>query len=332
VLGLLMGLTIACGGADATGPTPSPTTSTWPPDIKTGMSAAAKAHLDEFLLTLKNHSLKRQTIDWYSMWQTAYAHVGAAQTLDALQPGFLRALDLLGDPRAIYYSPSGTAFSYDSSYLQGCRFSAPAQPLGAFPPDVVYASLGVVQPIGSQGLDQRWIREADRPGVVGWVLDLRSSTVDNFWAAVAMLGPLLGNGDVGGFVEPDESLAGSWKHVDGVVFFGSVEKFRLADTYRLLNGDPKLAVITDSGMQRQAEPVSVAFRGRPRTRSFGQPTCGYTDWVETFPLSSGGRLRISTWRLADRTGTRYSGPIVPDEVMPDAAALKQRVVEWLREK
>jgi C-terminal processing protease CtpA/Prc len=58
--------------------------------------------------------------------------------------------------------------------------------------------------------------------------------------------------------------------------------------------------------------MAVAFRGRPRTLSFGEPTAGLSSANQTFPLSDGAQLFLTTALLADRTGRAYGGSLVPD--------------------
>ena len=57
--------------------------------------------------------------------------------------------------------------------------------------------------------------------------------------------------------------------------------------------------------------------GRPNTRSFGTPSFGVSTGNQTFPLSDGATLYLTTVALADRNGVTYNGRIEPDEVIDD---------------
>lgn len=59
--------------------------------------------------------------------------------------------------------------------------------------------------------------------------------------------------------------------------------------------------------------VAIAFRGRPRTRSFGAPTRGLSTANTMIPLPDGARLVLTVAVDADRTGRRYGGVVEPDE-------------------
>ena len=47
---------------------------------------------------------------------------------------------------------------------------------------------------------QRAIRMADRPGLIGWIVDLRTDGGGNMWPMMAGLGPILGEGIMGWIV------------------------------------------------------------------------------------------------------------------------------------
>jgi C-terminal processing protease CtpA/Prc len=61
--------------------------------------------------------------------------------------------------------------------------------------------------------------------------------------------------------------------------------------------------------------VAISFKGRPRTRSFGQPTNGLSSANGTFPLPDGATILLTTAIEADRTGKRYGEKVDPDEIV-----------------
>lgn len=81
----------------------------------------------------------------------------------------------------------------------------------------------------------------------------------------------------------------------------------------------------------EPEAFTVAIRGRPHTRSFGEPTRGLSTANWGFPLSDGAVMNLTTAVFADREGTVYGSKLVPDENVPVEEAL-DRAVEWLREQ
>jgi carboxyl-terminal processing protease len=89
-------------------------------------------------------------------------------------------------------------------------------------------------------------------------------------------------------------------------------------------------VLTDGGVVSAGEAVTVWFKARPRTRSFGTPTCGHHHLLQDFGLRDGGTLRLVTAHNADRMKRSYAGPIDPDEIIADPGEAVTRAVVWLQ--
>jgi C-terminal processing protease CtpA/Prc len=67
------------------------------------------------------------------------------------------------------------------------------------------------------------------------------------------------------------------------------------------------------------EAVAIAFRGRPRTRSFGLPTGGLSTSNGALALPDGSTIMLTTAVDVDRTGRRYGDKVEPDEMIPAEA-------------
>jgi C-terminal processing protease CtpA/Prc len=50
---------------------------------------------------------------------------------------------------------------------------------------------------------QEQIRNQDHQGIAGWIVDLRGNTGGNMWPMLAGVGPILGEGLAGHFIEPN---------------------------------------------------------------------------------------------------------------------------------
>lgn len=153
--------------------------------------------------------------------------------------------------------------------------------------------------------------KVDRAGACGWVVDLRSDTGGNMWPMLAVVGPVLGDGKVGMFVDADgrKSL---WSIKHG----GPYQDGKSAGWgpgRPVTGGLPPVAVLTGRLTASAGEAVAVAFRGRPGTRSFGEPTYGVPTGNEPYRLSDGAVLFLTEFREGDRTGRTYDAAIPPDE-------------------
>ncbi len=173
----------------------------------------------------------------------------------------------------------------------------------------------------------------------GWIVDLRDDPGGSVAPMLEAVAPLLGPGT---FVSYKDRA-------------GHVDTFTISDDLHVIQpGGPNphptstpavdqsnlaqapVAVLTNGGTASAAEGVTMAFLGRPRTRSFGQPTAGVPTGNDTYPLSDGSALVLTVAIGVDRTGTTHEGPIAPDDITPkqtgSADPTKDTAKRWLLEQ
>jgi C-terminal processing protease CtpA/Prc len=175
---------------------------------------------------------------------------------------------------------------------------------------------------------QRDIAGADREGLAGWIVDLRSNGGGNMWPMIAGVGPVLGEGRAGYFIDPDGTESW-WEYRDGASWNDGTLMQRVDTPYRLRRELPRVAVLIDRGTASSGEAVLIAFQRRPGTRSFGTATCGLSTANQQYTLSDGASLFLTVSVMADRTKTRYGSQVVPDEEVPVPREAEQRAVAWL---
>ncbi len=145
----------------------------------------------------------------------------------------------------------------------------------------------------------------DRAGC-GWIVDLRNNGGGNMWPMLAGLKPFLGDEPLGTFVSR-EGTSPPWKAGQAVGVEPPASLRPLQDAW--------VAVLTGPRTASSGEAVAISFKGRPRTRSFGQPTIGLSSANGTFPLPDGATILLTTAIEADRTGKRYGEKVDPDELV-----------------
>jgi C-terminal processing protease CtpA/Prc len=162
-------------------------------------------------------------------------------------------------------------------------------------------------------LAQQVIRAADQPAACGWIVDLRRNTGGNMWTFLAAVGPILGPGDLGGFVYRDGHREG-WSYQDGEVRWNGERRGESdVEGARYTLAPRPVALLISPATVQAGETALIAFIGRPDTRLFGEPTAGVPFLADHTTLSDGAELFVSGARAYDRTGTVYAGPIAPDE-------------------
>ena len=108
------------------------------------------------------------------------------------------------------------------------------------------------------------------------------------WPMVAGVGPIVGEGILGFFVDPD-SVVSTWRYVQGKSLLDAATITQAGDPYELMSPDPPVAVLTDGRTASSGEATTIAFRGRPHARSFGEPTWGVSTAHRGYLLSHGAR-------------------------------------------
>ena len=174
------------------------------------------------------------------------------------------------------------------------------------------------------------IRTADALPRCGWVLDLRRNVGGNMWPMLHALRPILGEATPGYFVAGKSREAFSFQYGRGPGM--------AAPVYTLQRPEPPVAVLTSRLTVSSGEAITISFRGRPASRSFGEPTAGLPTSNQSFPLVDDAVLVVMVSREADRTGRIFEGRIPPDESVPidwtrigtDDDPVLSRATAWLR--
>lgn len=323
-LPLLFFVLFAAGcGSDTPSTAPSPTST--PQDL-------AKAYLTKVLDTMEGNSVYRNRIDWPSFRQAVTALAPNPQTIPDTYPAIQKALDLLDDLHARFVKPDGS-YIWNPDVLGRCTIY-PA-PTPSVPADIGYVRVdSYLGDSATQGTEfatgiQRTIGAADSRGVKGWIVDLRGNNGGNMWPMIAGVGPVLGEGRVGAFLDRDAIMQSYWSYENGVsTNVGPI--VRVPEPYTLTKPSAPVAVLTDCTVASSGEAVVIAFRGRPNTRSFGSATFGASTAPRVFNMSDGGQLILACLFMADRELTRYGGSVVPDEVVEDPTQTAERAISWLR--
>jgi len=270
------------------------------------MSQAAYDYLDDALTLLQDNALDRYTTDWRKIRLDAF-HLAR----DAREPvdtyiAIRGAIATIGNrhtffiPPALTVPPPADDVGVPVGRLRGSRFaqltipSIQAGPAG----EERYISAG-----------QTAVRTLDVAAPCGWLVDLRANMGGNMWPMVTVLAPLLGDGQLGSFIGPD-GRSEHWEiRGDDVVLAGQVMG---TNPVRLTRPTPPVALLTSQITASAGEATLVSFLGLDRVRTFGQDTAGLSTSNETYQLSDGAELVVTTATMADRTGRRYGTPIEPD--------------------
>ena len=291
------------------------------------VSPAVQLFLDSAYATVRQHSLWRDTVTWSIVERDFRAIAAGAQAPVEAYPAIRYLLKSLGDHHSSLVLPSAA-----QALSTGNRANPPALVR------VQEDGVGYVSVPAYAGQEQAAMVEfarslqdslsADLPHAsCGWIIDLRGNSGGNMWPMLGGLRPFLGEVGIGSFVTADGG-GPPWHARDRVDVTPSSALLSLDSAY--------VAVLTGPGTGSSGEAVTIAFRGRPRTRSFGLPTAGLSTANQLYPLPDSSMIALTVAVNADRTGTRFGERVAPDEVVAPAAAgtsadpQLERAVGWLR--
>ena len=326
-LSTLVPLAIALGCGSPTGvPTAPSLHSVRPPEGP----VAITAYLEEVIRVMQAEAANAAAIDWTRFRADVLAAGATAGRIGEAVPAIELALRLLNDFESHYVAAGGG--------LVGPSPEPACLPSTAFRPSLP-ETIGYVKLMGCPCQDtqsvrayaealQSAIRSADRPGLVGWIVDLREDGGGNMWPMIAGIGPILGEGIMGWIVYNNREYEREYR--GGAARSFGEDFARVATPYTLVATEPKVAVLTGGSTNSAGEAIAVWFKSRPNTRSFGTQTCGHHHLLQTFFMSDGAQLTLKTAHNADRLKRTYAGPVAPDEIIQDPAQQIGRAAEWLQ--
>lgn len=296
------------------------------------ISPTVSSYLSEMISIMEANAIFRDRIDWNGFREKVFqkAKEWGAQNITEAYPAIQTALGLLGDHHSFYQPSIGqTVFN---PAPRPCSVSGAPPP--SVPPDIGFVQISGFGGTSAEGIIfataiQQRIRAADRPDLIGWIVDLRDNSGGLIWPMLAGVGPILGDGIAGYFFEPSNGSYLEWEYSTGVAGYSGAPLTQVSNPYQLIHGQPKVAVLTFTATASAGEAIVVAFRGRPNARSFGTPTCGVPTGNKGYKLSDGAILELTTAFYVDRTHTSYSDSIVPDQGASYTESVT-RAIEWLR--
>jgi hypothetical protein len=293
---------------------------TSPSELDPTLGPLAELYLIDALDVMEFNSVRRYEIDWPAFRATARAEAEAAGARTPVEtyPTVIAALERIGD-RHSFFVPAQVAPQAEPAGVTGPASIDPSTQVVA--PGIGYLDVPAFQGGGQAGDDladqyHALIQSVDTLApMCRWVVDLRGNTGGNMWPMIAGVGPILGEGTVGYFIDPD-TVTNTWFYDNGRAGIDDLVIARAETPYVLGSPLPNVAVLTDSLTASSGEAVAVAFRGRPGARSFGEATWGVSTANVAFQLSDGSVIFLTTTTSVDRLGTRYGQELQPDEVVP----------------
>jgi len=277
------------------------------------ISVEAQTYLTEVLGIMQEQSIVKAQVDWQAVRDGAFQRAGAAVTTADTYAAIKWAVDEL-DPHSAFLTPQELADFTSSEPVDPTSgvFEGSTGPVGyVWSPRFIADAQNNPSDLGALKYHEL-IEAVDRAGLCGWVVDLRQNGGGSMWPMIAGLGPILGEGVAGSFVDSN-GVGSDWFYRDGGSGIGENFLAQVDDPYQLIDPEPAVAVLTGPRTGSSGEAVAVSFRARPQTISVGAETAGLSTANQGFPRTDGALLLLAVAKMADRTGQAYGAEIAPDQ-------------------
>lgn len=301
-------------------------------------------YVEQVLTIIEKYSLRRDSLDLRKIKENAMTQVASAKSIKDCYPIVQTILYELSDHHSHFMTAEDTK-AWKSTSSTASKYTKEPDPFMGM---LLNGDIGYINMKGFASGDsisildystklQSLIKSLDGKRIKGWILDLRQNGGGNCWPMLTGVGPLLGDGICGYFIN-NNNITSSWFYNEGAAGIQSNEFVKVSGKgYKLMKNKSPIAVLTGANTASSGEVVVTAFRQKQNTRSFGEPTAGLSTGNATFELSDGSMLVLTTTVYADRKGNRYGGRIVPDSIVKfsyqELATDKDQVIktamEWI---
>jgi len=307
----------------------------------------ANGLLDEALGFMKKNYYRRNDISWNDITNEARTRLKTSGNCDEVYDIISSCFKRLNEQHSFIMPPQKAGqYNYDASLAPLPSLSELVGEIrGEWLDDsIAYLTVPWVSTTDSSicmriaDSLQELIARLDSKGVAKWIIDLRKNAGGNCWPMLAGIGPLLGDGIYGYFVNGSERIPISYRN--GAACQGRHVLCRVSkDGYRTQRERKSIVILTSHKTVSAGEIVALAFKGREQAYFLGEPTAGLTTANATYSLSDHSMLVLTVCREADYMGRICEGSIFPDRIIhpptmgpADEDPIKAAAIDWLQTK
>lgn len=302
------------------------------------MSPAAQQYLSAAIDDFKRLHINRTAVNWAIVEAKARELVKNAQSPADTYPAIRLIIKELGEKHTFFQ----TADQAKASATGVSSGSVGAPPLDLPEGAMLAGGIGLIRLMAFSGSVEQGkaytagarhvLDQLDDASACGWIVDLRFNTGGNMWPMLNGVGALLGEGPFG-FFDDTSGARQPWVRKGGVIYpdEGALPRPD-PDFHMLRSSSAPVAVLIGGFTVSSGEFTAMAFKGRARTRFFGQATGNFITANKPVPLSDGAAIVMTVGWGEDRTGTRYSTAIVPDERVERGQPTLDAALRWLKDQ
>ncbi|MBF02211.1 MAG: hypothetical protein CMP76_02830 [Flavobacterium sp.] len=289
------------------------------------ISPTAKKYIDEVITILENNSVNRNKIEWEKFKRKIYSKAKNAIEIEDTYPSIFLAIKEINDKHS-YFEPINNANRIDNE-----------KPLPQFKDELIPNDIGYIRIsycLGNEYQNQDYIqailnkiKKQNHTNIKGWIVDLRDNFGGNMWPMLLSVEPFLGNGKVGYFLNCNGQYE-SWKLFEGKAYLNDTIIANQENVFQLKNNNPYVAVLINNQTASSGEAISIAFKGRNKTKFFGDTTYGVSTGCKSYTLSDGSRINLAISTFVDRNHIKYGNSIAPDVKCKETETV-EKAIEWI---
>ncbi|AVI52164.1 hypothetical protein C5O00_13775 [Pukyongia salina] len=286
--------------------------------------------LDKIITHAQEASLYRNNINWDSVKPQVYKLAKEAESVNDLSPALKYLLKSLGDEHGrVFHNNQIIAHYYSGELKDHLKTFDPkiynkiqmAQTY-YFHTEMLENEIGYIRIVGlPMGDNEKMASEIQtevcdliNAGAKNWIVDLRYNGGGNMHPMAEGIALLIGDDIVGGSQGLTNTESSVWRVENGDFFYDEYS-IELQDDCAPKNL-PKIAVLTSVYTASSGEALAVIFKGRDKTKFFGQKTFGMitvTDW-EVIDETTAMTISVSYYK--DRNGNVYNEFVDVDKELP----------------
>ncbi|MBC5994169.1 S41 family peptidase [Pontibacter cellulosilyticus] len=310
-------------------------------------------YLDTVLTVMSQQSLYKHQVDWQKLRQDLHHQTANAKTVKELKPVFASVFASLNDQHSVIYYKNMQVSILDPMALlpqdeqskqltervMKGEFKLRSEVLDGKYGYILIPQMNMPQdkiPAFAEKVRQK-LCELNPGNLDGWIVDLRVNTGGNMYPMATGIGPLVGDGMVGGAMDADNKQTSTWRMINANFAYDDWKPTDLTKNCEVKK-KVKVAVLIGPHTASSGETLAVMFKGRQSTRFFGKPSMGLTTSNAWLQLTDDFVLNVSTAYYADRNKKVYKGKIQPDVAVNGSAnfenikadATVKEALKWLK--
>jgi hypothetical protein len=283
-----------------------------------------KVMLDKSFTIIQTNAINRDTINWSRLKEQVYQKAASAKSYQDLTAVYRYLFQQIGDQHGAFQL-QGKSYSWKPAQTPSPN-QAIRKAINAYPTVRVLTigdTVGYISLPGNRDFTGKRInadtqairdvlRSVNTEKINKWILDLRLNTGGSMYQMLAGLADLLGEGQVGQFVNQHKQPDGVWIINQGNIYLDAQAVSSVAHHPLGIPADIPLAVLISGQTASSGEIVAIATVGRKNSVLIGEPSAGYTTANQGFSLNEFAGLNLAVDYDADRKGKIYTDLVRPD--------------------